>query len=54
MRDADKKYRTARSTSMTERHRYRKERFEYKAPAINTGRGKTYTKRKEIIDRYTE
>ena len=51
MRDADNKYRTARRTPRSERHRYRMDRFEYRTPAINTGRGRTYTKRKGILDR---
>ena len=49
MRDAENKYRTAKTTSRKEKQRYNMERFKYRTPAINTGRGRRHTKRKQFL-----
>ena len=54
MTDTQNKYRTAKTTSRTERQRYKMERFKYRTPAINTGRGRRHSKRKHIIERCRE
>ena len=51
MTDTQNKYRTAKTKSRTERQRYNMERFKYRMPAIDKGRGRRHTRRKHIIER---